>query len=192
MPKFCLIYACLTVGLTASLLGCGPKLPARYVIESDIDGYAYRRYQQVLDVELPIEGNAAVGHTATYVRGGSTVRVAPVFVTTYERAAGLTETVRQRLRGMDDYSLDVAKVSGEYLWRMRGQAGDLWVVWVSDRHLAKVGAPEGEAEVPPELIEAYLDLYPSDLDAQGHAREGRSSAGAAAVEAGGEAPSKQP
>lgn len=175
-----------------SLWACGPKLPPRYVIESDLDGYRYRRYQQVLDVELPIEGNTAVAHTATYVRGGESVRVAPVVLTTYERAGGLTETARQRLRSMDGYSLEVVELSGDHVWRMRGAAGDLWVLWVSDRYLAKVGAPDGETEVPGELVEAYLDLYPSDLDAKGKAKEGRSSAGpaveTAASAAGAETP----
>lgn len=173
--RFPLLWA----GFCVSLWACGPKLPPRYVIESDLDGYRYRRYQQVLDIELPIEGNTAVAHTATYVRGGESVHVAPVVVTTYERAAGLTETVRQRLRGMDGYSLEVGEVSGDNVWRMRGAAGDLWVVWVSDHYLAKVGAPDGESEVPSAIVEAYLDLYPSDLDAKGKAKEGRPSAGPA-------------
>jgi hypothetical protein len=173
--RFSLFWA----GFCLSLWACGPKLPPRYVIEGDVDGYRYRRYQQVLDIELPIEGNAAVAHTATYVRGGESVRVAPVVVTTYDHAAGLTETVRQRLRSMDGYALEVSEVSGDHVWRMRGAAGDLWVLWVSDHYLAKVGAPEGEAEVPPALVEAYLDLYPSDLDDKGKAKAGRTSAGAA-------------
>ncbi|MFT3921309.1 MAG: hypothetical protein QM778_02115 [Myxococcales bacterium] len=166
-----------------SLWACGPKLPARYVIETDLDGYRYRRYQQVLDVELPIEGNAAVAHTATYVRGGETVHVAPVVLTTYEQAAGLTESVRQRLRGMDGYTLEVVEQGGDHVWRMRGAAGDLWVLWVSDKYLAKIGAPDGEKEVPSVLVEAYLDLYPSDLDDKGKAKSGRSSAGPAVTSA---------
>lgn len=173
--RFSLLWA----GFCVSLWACGPKLPPRYVIESDLDGYRYRRYQQVLDVELPIEGNTAVAHTATYVRGGETVHVAPVVLTTYERASGLTETARQRLRTMDGYSLEVIEISGFHVWRMRGAAGDLWVIWVSDRYLAKVGAPDGETEVPEPLVEAYLDLYPSDLDAKGKAKKGRSSGGPA-------------
>jgi len=164
------------------LWACGPKLPARFVIERDLDdGYRYRRYQQVLDVELPIEGNAAVAHTATYVRGGATVRVAPVVLTRYEHAAGLTESVRQRLRSMDGYTLELVKIAGDHVWRMRGAAGDLWVLWVSDQYLAKVGAPEGESEVPSALVEAYLDLYPSDLDDKGKAKPGSGSAGPAAM-----------
>jgi hypothetical protein len=164
-------------------LSCGPKLPPRYVLETDIGSYKFRRYQQVLDVELPIDGNEAVGHTATYVRGGKTILVAPVFVTVYQKAGGLTESVRQSLRGMQAYTFDITKLSGAYVYRMRGEAGDSWLLWVSRRHLVKLGAPEGEKEVPEELLESYLDKYPSDLDDQGKAKKGAESAGAAAATA---------
>jgi hypothetical protein len=172
----------LLVSLVSLLLAaCGPKLPPRYVIEKDVGGYKFRRYQQVLDVELPIDGNEAVGHTATYVRGGKTIRVAPVFVTVYQKSAGLTESVRQSLRAMQAYTFDITKQSGAYVYRMRGEGGDSWLLWVSGPHLVKLGAPEGEKEVPEELLESYLDQYPSDLDDQGKAKKGALSAGAAAA-----------
>ncbi len=163
--------------LSLSLAACSPKLPPRYVIEADLDGYGYRRYQQVLDVEFPIAGNPAIAHTATYVRGGEKLSVAPVVVTRYERAGGLTETVRQRLRSMDGYSLAVVKSRGDHVWRMEGSAGDAWMLWVSHAHLIKVGAPEGEAEAPRAIVEKYLDVYPSDLDDKGKAMNGKASAG---------------
>jgi hypothetical protein len=157
---------------------CGSKLPPRYVVEKDIGAFQYRRYQQVLDVELPIPGNPAVGHTATYVRAGNTLRLAPVFVTVYQHPKGLTETVRARLRAMTSYTFDVLEVSGENTFRLRGESGDSWVLWVNQRYLLKLGVPEGEKEVPVELVEAYLELYPSDLDDKGHARDDAASAGA--------------
>ena len=166
--------------LTLCLFACGPKLPPRYVVESDVGDYKFRRYQQVLDVEIGIEGNPAVGHTATYVRGGKTIQVVPVFITVYQRAAGLTETVRQSLRTMSGYDFEIAKLSGEYVYRMRAKGADNWVLWVSGPHLVKLGAPEGETEVPEAVLELYLDKYPSDLDENGKAREGAASAGAAA------------
>lgn len=162
------------------LAACGPKLPPRYVLEKDLGGYKFRRYQQVLDVEIPIEGNEAVGHTATYVHGGQTIRVAPVFVTAYQRGAGLTESVRQSLRSMQAYTFDISKQSGSYVYRMRGEGGDSWLLWVSGKHVVKLGAPEGEKEVPEELLESYLDQYPSDLDEHGKAKKGAESAGPAA------------
>jgi hypothetical protein len=160
-------------------VACGPKLPPRYVLEKDVGSYKFRRYQQVLDVEIPIEGNDAVGHTATYVRGGKTIRVAPVFVTAYQKAAGLTESVRQSLRAMQAYTFDITKLAGSYVYRMRGEAGDSWLLWVSGPHLLKLGAPEGEKEVPEELLESYLDRYPSDLDEHGKAKQGAESSGPA-------------
>jgi len=160
-------------------LGCGPKLPPRYVIESDLAGFHYRRYQKVLDVELPLPENQAVGHTATYVQGGEPPKIVPVFVTRYQRAGGLTESIRQRLRAMDSYALDVLKLARENVWHLRGESGDVWLLWVSGSQLVKIGAPEGDPRVPPPLVEAYLELYPSDLDRKGRVKRGASSAGPA-------------
>jgi hypothetical protein len=160
------------------VVACGPKLPPRYVLEKDVGPYKYRRYQEVLDVEIPIAGNPAVGYTATYVRGGATVSLVPVFVTSYDHARSLTETVRARLRAMASYTFDVTEVDGEHVFRLRGESGDHWILWVSGKQLLKLGAPEGETAVPEEVAEAYLGLYPSDLDEKGHAEDGADSAGA--------------
>jgi hypothetical protein len=165
------------------LAACGPKLPPRYVLEKDLEGFKFRRYQQVLDVELEFEGNPAVGHTATYVRGGKTVHVAPVFITVYQRGAGLAEGVRQRLRNMLGYTFDITKTHGEYVYRMRGDSKDSWLLWLSGRQLVKLGAPDGESEVPEPLIDAYLEAYPSDLDENGKAKQDAESAGRAPEEA---------
>lgn len=161
--------------------GCGPKLPPRYVIESDVAGFHYRRYQKVLDVELPLPENPAVGHTATYVREGDPPKVVPVFVTTYRQPNGLTESVRQQLRAMESYALDVRKFARRsgHVWQLRGESGDVWVLWVSGNAVVKIGAPEGEPRVPPQLTEAYLELYPSDLDRKGRVRRGAESGGPA-------------
>ena len=42
--------------------------------------------------------------------------------------------------------------------------------------MVKLGGPAG-GEVPEALVEAYLDIYPSDLDEHGSAEEGAASAG---------------
>lgn len=170
--------------LLALSSGCGPKPPPRYVLEHDIGSYKLRRYQQVLDVEISIPSNAAVGHTATYVRPGKQLQVVPVFVTVYEKPAGLVEDVRLRLRKMQSYTFDITQRSGANLFLMRGegQDGDSWLLWVSGARLIKLGAPAGQSEVPKELLDAYLDQYPSDLDDHGKAIEGRSSAGPASAQ----------
>ena len=154
------------------------------MIESDVAGYHYRRYQKVLDIEVPIPENPAIGHTATYVQSGETPKALPVFVTTYERGPGLGESVRQRLRAMDEYTLDVRKLARENVWQLRGESGDVWVLWISGRELVKIGAPDGEPRVPPAVAEAYLALYPSDLDRKGRVKRGADAAGPAVAMTG--------
>lgn len=180
------VRASLSVAFVVAMmgLGCTPKRPPRYVIESDLAGFHYRRYQKVLDVELPIPENPAVGHTATYVRAGDEPQVLPVFVTTYQHGPGLAESVRQRLRAMEEYQLGVKKLSRENVWQMRGESGDVWLLWVSGKELVKIGAPDGEPQVPPAVVEAYLDLYPSDLNRSGHVKRGAKSAGPAVALSG--------
>jgi hypothetical protein len=159
--------------------GCGQQRPPRYVIEQDVAGYHYRRYQQVADVELPVPENPAVGHTATYVRGGEPVQVLPVFVTSYERAPGLGENVRQQLRAMDAYQLEVKKLGRANVWELRGESGDVWLLWISGKELVKIGAPNGDPRVPPEVASAYLSVYPSDLNRRGRIKGDATSAGPA-------------
>lgn len=154
------------------------------MIESDVAGYHYRRYQQVLDIEVPIPENPAVGHTATYVQSGETPRALPVFVTAYERGPGLGESVRQRLRSMEEYTLDVKKLSRENVWQLRGESGDVWLLWISGKDLVKIGAPDGEPQVPAAVAEAYLELYPSDLDRKGRIKRGADAAGPAVAMSG--------
>lgn len=159
---------CIALGVFST--ACTPQVPERYVIEKDVATFQYRRYQQVLQVELPVEGNPAIAHTATYVRGGETILIAPVVLTTYEHASGLAESLRQRLRSMEDYTFEVRKLSGSYVWHLQG-ADDVWVLWVSGPYLVKLGAPEGQSQVPEPLLEAYLKQYPSALDARGKAKD---------------------
>jgi len=45
----------------------------------------------------------------------------------------------------------------------------------------KLGAPSGR-EMPEDVTDTYLDLYPSDLDEHGRAREGTASAGPSQTE----------
>jgi hypothetical protein len=163
--------------LVLLLLGCGHTLPQRYVVERDLDGFAYRRYQKTLDVEVAIAGNQATGHTASYLRrGGSKVAVATAFVSVYQRAASLAAEARERLMPLPRYHVEVQDVGPGYAFVLDADPAERWMVWVSGRYLVKLGAPAGEA-VPEALIDAYMDLYPSDLDEHGRAREGTASAG---------------
>ena len=165
------------------LLGCGPNIPARFVLERDVDGWSYRRYQRVLDIELAIEGNPAVGHTATYVqratRTGRTVPFANVFVTAYEHPAGLAAEVRRQVRGLATYEAEVRDLGGGRVWFLDAGPGDRWVLWVSGQHVVKIGASDDMDEVPEALVSEYMGIYGSDLDEHGRAREGTPSAGEA-------------
>ena len=171
------------------LLGaCGPSLPPRYVVEADVDEFAYRRYQRVLDVEVPVAGNPAEGHTATYVarrRDGAEVVFATAFVTVYEAAPSLTAEVRERLQELASLELRTVRTHRANVWRLEGDE-TRWVLWVSGRHVVKLGGPPGE-EVPDALLRRYLSLYPSDLARRGRARSGADSAGPSQAEAADDA-----
>jgi len=113
------------------------------------------------------------------VRDDDQLHVLPVFVTAYEHGPGLGESVRQRLRTMEEYKLDVKKLARANVWQMRGESGDVWLLWISGKDLVKIGAPEGEVQVPQEIVKAYLELYPSDLNRLGKVKNGAVSAGPA-------------
>lgn len=172
---------------------CGTTLPARYVVERPVGELSFRRYQRVLDVEFPVQGRDAVGHTASYVLRESTdapassrsanVRFATAFVTVYSEAAGLTAEVREHLDSLGSYEVEPRDLSGWVLWLEGQDGGDDWALWVSNQHLVKIGGShvrdaEGDIEESVEaLITAYQEVYPSDLDEHGHAEEGTGSFG---------------
>jgi hypothetical protein len=165
------------------MLACSHDLPARYVIDHDLGGFVYRRYQKTLDVEFAVEGNQATGYTATYLRHGSgkTVAIATAFVTVYQRADSLTAEVRERLKALERYKLAVQEVGDGYAWTLDAGPSERWALWVSGSHLVKLGAPPGEL-IPDALAEAYMDMYPSDLDEHGYARSDAPSRGPSKAE----------
>jgi hypothetical protein len=171
--------ACLGTAALALLLlaACGGDLPSRYVIEHDLDALRYRRYQKTLGVEFVVPGNAAQGYTATYLRReGQRVAVATAFVTVYARPASLASEIRERVRGLDRYEVSVEELASGHAFVLDGGPDERWAIWVSDRYVVKLGAPVGEP-FPDALVEAYMDKYPSDLDAQGRAQPDATSAG---------------
>lgn len=176
-PRIALVSTLMAMAASAVVMACGPSLPTRYVVERDMGDMRYRRYQKVLDVEFPVEGNAAVGHTASYVRRGTgrDISFATAFVTAYDQPAALVSEVRERLDSLGTYEVSVGELEGEHVWWLDG-GGDRWALWVSERYIVKLGAPRGE-EIPEDLAEEYTDLYPSDLDENGHAEDGAASGG---------------
>jgi hypothetical protein len=168
--------------LACAALGCGGELPARYVIERDLGDYRYRRYQRTLGAELEVAGNPAHGHTATYLRrGGERVAVATAFVTVHERAASLAAETRERLHELQRYRFGVRSIGGQHVWLLDGGPDERWAVWVSGRHVVKLGAPRGGA-FPEAIVDAYAAAYPSDLDEHGRPRPDASSRGPSAAE----------
>ena len=160
--------------VVAGLAGCATSVPTRYVVERDIDDFGYRRYQHVLDVEFQVAENPAEGHTATYFRRGDRVVLATAFVSVYEKARGLAEEIRERVEDLATYDAAMQKLEGEWVWVLEGDAP--WVLWVSANRVIKLGGPAGGA-VPEAVLEAYLDIYPSDLTETGSADEDAPSAG---------------
>lgn len=173
-----MMHGAIVLSFVAIAAGCSSQLPVRYVIERDVDGLVYRRYQKTLDVEIAVDGNEATGHTATYLRKGrgKRVAVATAFVTVYEHPASLSAEVRERLMALERYKLTVQKLSGGYAWVLDAGPGERWALWVSGRQLIKLGAPQGEV-IPEALAGAYMDIYASDLDEHGRARAATTSAG---------------
>lgn len=167
--------------LLVLLPACGPNIPTRFVLERDVGAWSFRRYQRVLDVEIAIEGNEAVGHTATYVqrvaRSSRTVPFTNVFVAVYAEPRGLAAEVRRQVRALASYESEVRPYGGGYVWYLDAGPGDRWALWVSGAHVVKVGAGGDLPAVPEDIVNTYMGIYPSDLDPHGRARPGTRSEG---------------
>jgi hypothetical protein len=158
------------IGLAA---GCGgPQVqPARGVIENDVDGWSFRRYQSVLDVEVWVSDNRAVAHTASYAHKEAEKRgrlsdedVVNAFVTRYQAEAGVERALVQfvrRLATESGYRVEERELGGVRLVEIRG-AGEVWAMWPARRHVVKIGGP-GRDSIPAALVEAYGERYPSHL-----------------------------
>ena len=155
------------------LAACGgsPRPPARGVLESNVTSWRFRRYQKLLDVEIWVPGNPAVGYTATYVRKDAEragrIRqetIASAFVTRYEQDRGVLRAMLelvQRLKGDAGYEVEVQSPGGVLVISITGQ-GESWALWYSRGHVIKVGG-RGLESVPEDLVEAYGERYPSRL-----------------------------
>lgn len=152
---------------------CGgvPRPPERGVLENNVTSWRFRRYQKLLDVEIWVPGNPAVGHTATYVlkdaeREGRIGQetMASAFVTRYEQDRGVLRALlelSQRLKNEAGYDVEVQSSGGILVISITGQ-GESWALWYSAGHVIKVGG-RGLETVPEALVEAYGERYPSRL-----------------------------
>lgn len=155
------------------LAACGgaQEPPRRGIVESNVASWRFRRYQKLLDVEVWVANNPAVGHTGTYVRKDAERegRVAPetiasTFVTRYEQDRGILRALIefvQRLENDAGYEVEIQSPGGVLVISITGQ-GESWALWYSHEHIIKVGG-RGLESVPEELVEAYGERYPSRL-----------------------------
>lgn len=162
----------LAVGLhVGSACGGAERPPPRGVIENDVGGWSFRRYQSVLDVEVWVTDNRAVAHTASYALKEAEKRgrlgdddVVSAFVTRYDADDGVDRALVRfvrRLASESGYRIEERTVSGVRLIEVRG-AGEVWATWPSARHVVKIGGPR-RAAIPEALIAAYAKRYPSRL-----------------------------
>jgi len=164
-----LITSCVVSLVLLSACGGPGKPPVRGVIEGDVDGWGFRRYQQVLDVEVWVKKNKARAHTASYARISSEKKgridsgdVVNAFVTRYKSDEGVTRALVvfvRRLAQQSGYQVIERKIEGVRLFEIAGP-GEYWLFWAAKGHLVKLGGP-GRTSVPDALIEAYGERYPS-------------------------------
>jgi len=156
-----------------AVLGCGghPPIPKRGVVEGDLGGWKFRRFQEVLDVEVWVEGNKAEAYSASYITSDAEKRghiddkdLVNVFVTRYTVPEGVvraTVKLARRLAQDGGYQVEEDKIAGARALTIIGR-GEAWVMWPSNRHVVKVGG-RGRSDVPKSMVEHYVDRYPSQL-----------------------------
>lgn len=158
--------------LTASACGGHPPIPKRGVVESDLGGWRFRRFQgPLLDVEVWVEGNKAEAYSASYITADAEKRghiedkdLVNVFVTRYDAPDGVvraTVKLARRLAQDGGYQVDEEKIGGARTLTITGR-GEAWVMWPSRQHVVKVGG-RGRTSVPESMVESYVDRYPSQL-----------------------------
>lgn len=157
-----------------SLPACGgrPPVPKRFVVESDVGAWKFRRFQgPLLDIEVWVEGNKGASYSASYITESSEkagkiaeTDLVNVTVTKYEKPEGVVrETVRlvRRLAAEKGYQVNEKKIEGVRTLAISGPT-ETWVMWPSGKYVVKVGA-QGRSDVPYKVVESYGDRYPSGL-----------------------------
>jgi hypothetical protein len=158
--------------LAAASCGGPPPIPVRGVVEADLGGWKFRRFQgPLLDVEVWVEGNKAEAYSASYITAAAEQRgkiedkdLVNVFVTRYETADGVvraTVKLARRLAADNGYQVEEDKVAGARTLTITGR-GETWVMWPSNHHVVKIGG-RGRRDVPASMVEPYVDRYPSQL-----------------------------
>src|SRR5688572_1238868 len=140
------------LAVLALAVACGgpDTPPVRGVIENDLDGWSFRRYQSVLDVEVWVPENRAVAHTASYARKEAEKRgslseqdVVSAFVTRYQNDRGIERALVKfvrRLAQESGYRVEEREIGDVRLVAVSG-AGETWAIWPAGRHVVKIGGP---------------------------------------------------
>jgi hypothetical protein len=159
------------VVLTAFACGGHPPIPRRGVVEGDLGAWKFRRFQEVLDVEVWVDGNKAEAYSASYITADAEKRgriedkdLVNVFVTRYQNPEGVvraTVKLARRLAQDGGYQVEEDKIAGARTLTITGR-GEAWVMWPSNKHVVKVGG-RGRNDVPKSMVENYVDRYPSQL-----------------------------
>lgn len=170
------VLAPVALGLALAAGGaCGgrPPIPPRGVGETSIDGWQFRRFQQVLDIEVWVADDPAEAFAGSYVRGAAERAghlaaddVVNAVVTRYQKPDGVlraTVVFLRRLAQEAGYTVDEDRVEGVRLVVIAGN-GERWAMWASEAHVVKLGG-RGLSRVPGALIEWYGDRYPSTMPA---------------------------
>jgi hypothetical protein len=152
-------------------VACGGRLPPpkRRVIESDIEGWTFARYQKAVDVEVYVPRNTAVAHAASYrleeaARRGviTDADVVNAIVSEYQDRAGVDVAVTRfarRLAQESGYTVDESTIGGQRVFRVNGH-GEAWAFWSSGRYVVKIGG-RGREKIPGEVVKEYGRRYPS-------------------------------
>lgn len=165
------LIAAVVIALTASACGGHPPIPKRGVVEGDLGDWHFRRFQELLDVEVWVDGNKAEAYSASYITAAAEKRgriedkdLVNVFVTRYASPEGVvraTVKLARRLASEGGYQVEEAKIAGARALTITGR-GEAWVMWPSTKHVVKVGG-RGRADVPVAMVESYAERYPSQL-----------------------------
>lgn len=143
------------------------------MIEHDLSAWKFRRFQELLDVEVWVPRNKATAFTASYAYGEALKRghvedrdVVNVFVTRYQREAGVARQLvkfARRLAQESGYAVEEKSIGGVRVIVVSGHDEE-WALWASKRHVIKVGG-HGIDGVPSSVVESYGGPYPSLLRA---------------------------
>ncbi len=153
---------------------CGgrPPIPQRGVVEGDLGGWKYKRFQgPLLDPEVWVDKNRGETNTASYITGDAEKRghiedkdLVNVSVTKYATANGVVRAMVKfvrRLAQEQGYTVEESKIGGERMISVIGRS-EAWVMWPSTQYVVKVGA-RNRTDVPKGMIEPYAARYPSQL-----------------------------